>query len=122
MRAHARVKPLFSPDAGASIIRFDDYRRLRIKPRDAAKLAIIFGICTLGLLGSLADSAFEGMGQIFFAGAAGSDSSVQAVILALCWATLANIAACAGVFFLLSWLTPGPSATVVPLAPRRKKR
>ena len=120
MRAHAGVKTAPSVEAGASIIRFDDYRRPRIKPRDAAKLAVILGICALGLLGSLADSAFEGIGAFVFSGTA-SSASFQAIVVALCWATLANIAACAGVFLLLSWLTPGPSATVLPFAPRRKK-
>jgi hypothetical protein len=49
-------------------------------------------------------------------------SSIDNIAATLIWATVANLAACAGVVMIAYWLLSRPTARVVALQPRRYKR
>jgi hypothetical protein len=119
----AALQPSSCTDAnpcGAAIFRLEDYRRRRLKPRRAAKLIGLGALGLCAVIGSLADSAFAGTAPFFASGVAVSDSgNIHTMIMALIWATVANIAGCAAVLLMLSWLAR-PSATVVRLERRKK--
>ena len=110
------------PDAAANVI--------RLKPRRAgnparscriAKAAAVFALCLLGLIGSFADSAVARTGLLLL-GPADDGGSLDNVAATLLWATIANIAACAGVVMIAYWLLTRPSAQIVELRSRRPER
>lgn len=105
----------------AAVIPLESRRPVqRRAPRQTMKIAAIFGLCLLGLIGSFADSAVARTGLLLI----GSDSvanNLDGIALTLIWATVANFAACTGVVMIVYWLLSRPSAEVVELRPRRRK-
>jgi len=104
-------------------------RRLARSPqlaRRLAKAAAIFALCLLGLIGSFADSALARTGLLLVG--AGDDAGnfdpagLDNVTATLVWATIANLAVCAGVAMMVYWLLSRPSAQIVELRPRRRRR
>lgn len=108
--------------APAAVITLESRRRPvpRRTPRQAMKIAAIFGLCLLALIGSFADSALARTGLLLI----GSDdvaNNLDGIATTLIWATVANFAACAGVVMIVYWFLSRPSAEVVELHPRRRK-
>ena len=100
-------------------------RRLRLSKR-MAKAAAIFAFCLLGLIGSFADSAVARTG-LLLVGPTDDPTSLDPNGLAniaatLIWATIANLAVCAGVAMVTYWLLSQPSAQVLELRSRRRAR
>ncbi|HVA12640.1 MAG TPA: hypothetical protein VNF99_05290 [Stellaceae bacterium] len=95
----------------------------RITPRQKMKIAIVLAVCLLALIGSLADGAATRTGLLLIGASddrgAGTLGGITTILV---WATIANIAACAGVAVIGYWLVSRPSAEVVELRPRRRKR
>jgi hypothetical protein len=107
--------------APAAVIALESRRPAqRRTPRRAMKIAAIFGLCLLALIGSFADSAVARTGLLLI----GSDdiaNNLDGIATTLIWATVANFAACAGVVMIVYWFLSRPSAEVVELRPRRRK-
>jgi hypothetical protein len=99
--------------------------RHRARSPHIVKAAAVFALCLLGLIGSFADSAVARTGLLLVSGADESGSfdpsSLDNVAATLVWATIANLAACAGVVMVAYWLLSRPSAQVVELRVRRYK-
>lgn len=109
--------------APAPVITLDSRRpRQRRTPRHVIKIAAVFGICVLGLIGSFADSAVARSGLLLIGSADDAGGSHLNIAMTLIWATIANVAACAGVVVIVCCLLARPSAQVVELRPRRYKR
>ena len=108
--------------APAAVIPLESRRpAVRRNPRQALKLAAVFGLCLLGLIGSFADSAVARTGLLLL-GSGDDGSNLDSLAATLIWATVANIAACAGVLMIVYWFLTRPTAEVVELHPRRYKR
>lgn len=94
----------------------------RRTPRHAVKIAAVFGICLLALIGSFADSAVARTGLLLIGSPGDASGGNLDIAATLIWATIANVAACAGVVMIVYWFLSRPSAQVVELRPRRYKR
>jgi hypothetical protein len=110
--------------AGNEPIRLDAHRRPRrqIARRGTLKIAAVFAVCFLGLIGSFADSAVARTGLLLIGASDDPSSNLDGVGAILLWATVANLAACAGIVMIIYWLVSLPSAEIVELRPRRYKR
>lgn len=107
--------------ASAAVIPFESRRPAQRRPtRQTMKVAAIFGLCLLGLIGSFADSALARTGLLLI-GSGDVANNLDGIATTLIWATVANFAACAGVVMIVYWLLSRPSAEVVELRPRRRK-
>ncbi|HEY1505587.1 MAG TPA: hypothetical protein VGF92_14865 [Stellaceae bacterium] len=95
------------------------HRRGATLSRRIVKAATVFGFCLLGLIGSFADSAVARTGLLLVDGTGDPGADVTATLV---WATIANLAACAGVVMVAYWLLTRPSAQIVELNSRRPKR
>ena len=94
--------------------------RRRARSPHVVKAAAIFALCLLGLIGSFADSAVARTGLLLVS--PGDDPGVlDNVTATLIWATVANLAVCAGVVMVAYWLLSRPTAQVVELRARRYK-
>jgi hypothetical protein len=99
-------------------------RHLACSPRIAqriVKAAAVFALCLLGLIGSFADSAVARTG-LLLVGPADDLGNLDNVTATLIWATIANLATCAGVVMTAYWLLSRPSAQVVELHSRRRSK
>jgi hypothetical protein len=118
------ARPLAVLESGA--IPLDSYRQrqiLRLAFRRAAKVAAVFAIGVLGLIGSFADSAIARTSLLLIGAPQDGDTGdFDSVAGALAWATLTDIVVCAGIVMIGYCLLSRPSAQVVPLRPRRYKR
>ena len=85
------------------------------------KAVAVLALCLLGLIGNFADSAVARTGLLLvdppYPGGGGEN-----VTATLVWAMIANLAVCAGVVMVAYWLLSGPSAQVVELRSRQRKR
>ena len=107
------------PDAAANVIRLELRRAGNpARSRRIAKAAAVFALCLLGLIGSFADSAVARTGLLLVSG----DNADPDLTATLIWATIANLAACAGVVMVAYWLISRPSAQIVALRSRRPER
>jgi len=107
----------------ATVIPLNARRPNRIMLRQIVKIAAVFAVCSLGLIGSFADSAVARTSLLLINGPADGDAGdFDSIAGALAWATLADIAVCAGIVVIGYCLLSRPSAQVVPLRPRRYKR
>lgn len=95
--------------------------RRRVPTRQMVKAAAIFGICLLGLIGSFADSAVARTGLLLIGSADDLGNNLDGIATTLIWATVANVAACAGVVMIVYWFLSRPTAEVVEFHPRRKR-
>jgi hypothetical protein len=109
--------------AGNEPICLDAHRpRRQIARRGILKIAAIFAICLLGLIGSFADSAVARTGLLLIGTPDDPGNNLDGMGAILIWATVANIATCAGMVLIIYWLVSRPTAEVVELRPRRYKR
>jgi len=94
----------------------------RAHPQRLMKAGAVFALCLLGLIGSFADSAIARTGLLLINAADDIDpGSLDGVTATLIWATIANLAACAGVVMVVYWMLSRPTAQVVELHARRRK-
>jgi hypothetical protein len=117
----AVVSPRAVTESGA--IPLDAYRPARrFALRQMAKVAMVFAVCVLGLIGSFADSAVARSSLLLIgAPADAGDAGFDSIAATLAWAAIADIAVCAGVVLVGFCLLSRPSAQVVPLHPRRRR-
>jgi hypothetical protein len=94
-------------------------RRGARSPR-VLKAAAVLALCLLGLIGNFADSAVARTGLLLVDPP--YPGGVENVTATLVWAMIANLAVCAGVVMVAYWLLSWPSAQVVELRSRRRKR
>ncbi len=103
--------------ATANVIRLEMRRAANpARSRGIVKAAAVFALCLLGLIGSFADSAVARTGLLLV----GGDNADPDLTATLIWATIANLAACAGVVMVAYWLISRPSAQVVELRSRQR--
>jgi len=108
--------------APAAVIPLESRRPAqRRTTRRAMKVAAVFGLCLLGLIGSFADSAVARTGLLLIGSGDDAAHNLDGIASTLIWATVANIAACAGVVMIVYWFLSRPTAEVVELRPRRYK-
>lgn len=98
-------------------------RRTRCRARSPriVKAAAVFALCLLGLIGSFADSAVARTGLLLVS-PTDDPGSLDNVTATLIWAAVANFAACAGVVMVAYWLLSRPSAQIIELRSRYRKR
>jgi hypothetical protein len=94
----------------------------RRQARQFLKIAAVFALCFLGLIGSFADSAVARTGLLLIGSPDDLNGNLDGIATTLIWATVANLAACAGVVMIVYWFLSRPTAEVVELRPRRYKR
>jgi hypothetical protein len=112
-----------APSASAAVIPLDSRRpQHRRTHRRLVTAAAVFAVCLLGLIGSFADSAVARTGLLLIGSDDDLGSNLDGIATTLIWATVANIAACAGVAIIVYWFLSRPTAQVVELRPRRRKR
>jgi len=106
-----------------SVIHLDARRKQRpAMRRQALMIVAVFGLCLLGLIGSVADSAVARTGFLLIGSTDAVDpAKLDSIAMTLIWATLANLGVCAGVAMIAFWLVSRPSAEVVELRPRRRR-
>jgi hypothetical protein len=114
------TRPLASGDS--SVILLDPGRRTRPLARSSriAAASAILTLCLFGLIGSFADSALARTG-LLLADASDEVGNFDDLAAVLIWATIANLAICAGVVMATYWLLSRPSAQIVELRSRRPK-
>jgi hypothetical protein len=110
-------------NAAANVIRLE-LRRAGSPARSCriARAAAVFALCLLGLIGSFADSAVARTGLLLIGPTDDAGGSLDNVAATLIWATIANLAACAGVVMIAYWLLTRPSAQIFALRSRRRDR
>lgn len=97
-------------------------RRRRVQ-RKVLKLTAVCAILFLGILGSFADSAIARSGLLLFGAGEDAAGNLDGVATTLIWATIANVAVSIGIIAIGVALLSRPSAEVVELRPRwRRKR
>jgi hypothetical protein len=110
-------------NAAANVIRLELRRAgSPARSRRIARAAAVFALCLLGLIGSFADSAVARTGLLLIGPTDDAGGSLDNVAATLIWATIANLAACAGVVMIAYWLLTRPSAQIVALRARRRDR
>jgi hypothetical protein len=109
--------------ATASVIPLQTKRVwLHGKSRQLMKAGLVFALCFLGLIGSFADDAVARTGLFLVTGGDSGDAGgFDSLTATLVWATVANLAVCAGVVLAAYWLITRPTAQVVELHTRRYK-
>ena len=92
------------------------------KSRQLLKAGLVFALCLLGLIGSFADDAVARTGLLLVTGGDTSDAGgFDNLTSTLVWATVANLAVCAGVVLAAYWLITRPTAQVVEIRTWRYK-
>lgn len=111
------------PAPPAIVIPLNTRRLGRGALRSAVKIATIFAVCLLGLISSFADSAVARSSLLLIVAPGRSEGAgLDSIAATLAWATVADIAVCAGIVVIGYCLLSRPSAQVVPLHPRRRSK